>query len=154
QAPSENAAARAFVHDEIKRQVLNKEFDPIREASLIEGVQHRVAGPVGGSAGAPSHPSLAISQRMTTEGPLIDLSALGARERYAKMLELDDRRHRVPTHVFDRVLVTEPVGSLDGVVHVPAPIVLAHVAKRRADPTLRRGSVAAGRNDFADAGSL
>src|SRR5690349_19362853 len=90
QAPSENAATRVLVHEEIKRQVLNKEFDPVREASLVEGMQYRVAGPVGGGAGAPSHPSLAVSQGMTTKGPLIDLSALAARERYAKMLELDD----------------------------------------------------------------
>src|SRR5690606_24732888 len=49
------------------------------------------------------------------------------------------------------VLVAEPVRALDGVVHVPAPVVLAHVAERRADAALRRHRVAAGRKHLAQA---
>src|SRR5712671_6090704 len=70
------------------------------------------------------------------------------------MLELDDCRHRVLAHVFDRVLVAEPVGPLDRVVHVPAPVVLAHITERGADAALRRDSMAAGRKDLADAGGF
>src|SRR6516165_2873395 len=70
------------------------------------------------------------------------------------MLELDDRGDRVPAHVLDRVLVAEPVRALDRVVHVPAPIVLTHVAEGGADPALRRNGVAAGRKNLADASGL
>src|SRR5262249_6493975 len=78
------------------------------------------------------------------ERPLIDAAVLGARERHAPVLELVDRRRRVAAQVLDRVLVAEPVGSLDGVVHVPAPVVLAHVAERGGDPALRGDGVRAG----------
>ncbi len=70
------------------------------------------------------------------------------------MLELYDRFHRIAAHVFDRVLVAEPVGALDRVVHVPAPVVLAHIAERGANAALRRDGVAAGRKDLADAGGF
>src|SRR5689334_22142009 len=68
------------------------------------------------------------------------------------MLELDDRGDRVAAHVFDRVLVAEPVRALDRVVHVPAPIVRADIAERSADPALRGNGMTAGREDLADAG--
>ena len=42
----------------------------------------------------------------------------------------------------DGVLVTEPVGALDSVVHVPPPVVLVHVAERGVDATLSGDSVA------------
>src|SRR5690606_32380398 len=68
------------------------------------------------------------------------------------VLELDHGGGRHLAHVLDRVLVTEPVGTLDRVVHVPAPIVLAHVAERRADAALRRHRVAAGGEHLGHAG--
>ncbi len=49
------------------------------------------------------------------------------------MFELIDRLRGVPAQIFDRVLVSEPVGALDGVVHVPFPVVRAHIAERRRD---------------------
>src|SRR6266404_3582099 len=70
------------------------------------------------------------------------------------MLELDDCRHRVLAHVFDRVLVAEPVGPLDRVVHVPAPIVLAHIAEGSTDAALGGDGVAAGREYLAETGGL
>ena len=36
----------------------------------------------------------------------------------------------------DSILVTEPVGALDGVVHVPSPVILVHVAERSVDAAL------------------
>ena len=88
------------------------------------------------------------------EGALVDLAFLGARERHAVMLELDDRRACLAAHVLDRVLVAQPVRALDGVVHVPAPVVLAHVAERGADAALRGDRVAAGGEHLGDAGGL
>ena len=68
------------------------------------------------------------------------------------MLEFDDGRRGFLAEELDGVLVAEPVRSLDGVVEVVAPIVLAHVAERGRDTALRRDRVTAGREDFRDAG--
>ena len=68
------------------------------------------------------------------------------------MLKLDDRGNRLAAHVFNRILVAEPVGAPDRVVHVPAPIVLFHVSERRADAALRGDRVTARRKDLGDAG--
>src|SRR6187399_90299 len=102
---------------------------------LIEGVQHRMTRAVRRGTG-PLRGALPVASRHAAEWPLIDAAVLGARERHAVVLELDDRRRRLLAHVLDCVLVTEPVRSLDRVVHVPAPIVLAHVAERCANTAL------------------
>ena len=68
------------------------------------------------------------------------------------MLEFVDGVRRVAAQIFDGVLIAEPVRPLDGVVHVPAPIVLAHIAERGGDAALRRHGVGAGRKHFGDAG--
>src|SRR5579863_2851851 len=68
------------------------------------------------------------------------------------MLELDDGRWRLLAHEFDRILIAEPVRSFDGVIHVPAPVVLAHIAERCADASLSRDRVAARRKQFRDTG--
>ena len=88
------------------------------------------------------------------ERALVDLALGGAAERHAHMLELDDRGGRLAAQIFDRVLVAEPVGALDGVVHVPGPVVRAHVAEAGGDPALRGDGVASGREDLGDAGGL
>ena len=67
------------------------------------------------------------------------------------MLQLIDGRRRVAAQIFDRILVAEPIGTLDGIVHVPAPVVLAHIAERRRDAALRRDRVRPGRKNLADA---
>src|SRR6185295_2218271 len=70
------------------------------------------------------------------------------------MFEFVDSFGGVLAEIFDRILVAEPVRALDGVVHVPAPIVLAIVAKRGRNAALRRHRVAACREDFGYAGGL
>src|SRR5439155_14030867 len=113
-----------------------------------------MAGAVGGGAGAVGRRTVTEFHHVPAERPLIDLPQLGARERHAEMLKLDDRRDRLAAHIFDRVLIAEPVRPLDGVVHVPAPVVVAHIAERGGDAALRRDRVAAGREHLADAGGL
>ena len=111
---------------------------PVRSAAA----QARIAG------------VLAVLRHVAAERALVDLALLGAAERHAEMFQLVDRRDRLAAHVFDGVLVAEPVRPLDGVVHVPAPVVLAHVAERGADAALRRHGVAARREHLGDAGGL
>src|SRR5215471_14360740 len=150
----DDAAATTFVvHDEIKDEVLDEIFGRMLERGTIERVQHGVTGAVGSGAGTLCR-TLAEMSGHAAEGPLIDLAVLGARERNAPMLELVNGGRRIAHHVLDRVLVSEPIGALDGVVHVPAPIVLAHVAQGCGDAALRRYGVRAGWENLGDAGSL
>lgn len=51
-----------------------------------------------------------------------------------------------------RTLITEPIGSLDGIVRVPTPIILGHVTERRVDTSLGGNRVTAGRKELGDAG--
>jgi hypothetical protein len=97
---------------------------------------------------------LAYFGRVPAKTTLIDRARLGAAERHAEMLELDDRRDRLAAQVFDRVLIAEPVGAPDRIEHVPTPVVLLHVAECGADATLRCDRVAASREDFGDAGGV
>ena len=113
-----------------------------------------MAGAVGGGAGALSRRPLPHVLGHSAERALVDLALRGAAERKAGMLELDDRSGSLAAQIFDRVLVAEPVGAFDGVVHVPGPVVRAHVAEAGGDPALGGDGVAAGREDLGDAGGL
>src|SRR3979411_3374206 len=95
----------------------------------IHRMQHGMAGAVGGRAGA-LRGALAVMGGHAAERALVDLSLFGAREGHAPVLELIDRLGRLAAEIFDGVLVAEPVRALDRVIHVPAPVVLAHVAAR------------------------
>ena len=132
EVPGHDAAAGALlVHDQVEGEILDEELGVVLQRLLVERVQDGVAGAVGGGAGA-LRDALAELGGHAAERALVDLALGGAAERHAEMLELDDRRDRLAAHVFDGVLVAEPVRALDGVVHVPAPVVLAHVAERGA----------------------
>ena len=59
QAPGDDAAADALiVHDQVEREIFDEELDVVLQALLIQRVQDRVAGAVGGGAGAHRRRSL------------------------------------------------------------------------------------------------
>jgi hypothetical protein len=154
QVPGHHAAAGpVLVHDEVEGEILDEELRIVLQGLLIERVDDGMAGAVGGSASALRH-RLAIVDRVAAERPLIDLAVGGARERHAVMLELDHRRDGIAAHIFDRILVTQPVRPLDRVVHMPAPVVVTHVAECRADPALSCDRMAARREHLGDARGL
>ena len=154
QLPRGQAPAGAgLVHDQIQREVLDEEVDVVVERLAVQGVQHGVAGAVGRRAGALDR-GLAEVARHAAEGALVDLALVGAREGHAPVLQFVHRRGGVAHHVLDGLLVAEPVRTLDGVVHVPAPIVLAHVAQRSGDAALGRHGVRAGGEHLGYAGGL
>jgi len=107
----------------------------------IERVQHGVAGTVGGSARALCRRAFAELRRHAAERSLIDAPVLGAAEGNAVVLHFINGSGRVAAQVLDGILVAEPVGTLHRVVHVPAPVVGAHVAERRGNAALRRNRV-------------
>src|SRR6185295_8611123 len=147
-------AADAAVHDQVDREIFDEEVRVVPEALLVERVEHRMAGAVGGGAGALRWRTLPHVLGHAAERALVDFALGGAAERQAHLLELDHRGRRFADHIFDRVLVAEPVGALDGVVHVPRPMIRAHVAEAGGDPALRGDGMAAGREDLGDAGGL
>ena len=113
-----------------------------------------MAGAVGGGTGALRGRAFAHVLGHPAECALVDLAFIGAAERQAGMFQLIDRRGRLAAQIFDRVLVAQPVRPLDGVVHVPAPVVLAHVAERGRDAALRGDGVASRREYLGHAGGL
>ena len=145
------AAGALVVHDQVDGEELDEKLGRMTQRLAVHRMQHGVASAVGGSTSA-LRLALAEVDRHAAERPLIDLAVLGARERHAPMLELVDGFRRVAHHVFDGVLVAEPVRPLDGVVHVPAPVVRMHVAERGRNAALRRHRVRAGRKHLCDAG--
>ena len=154
EVPRHDAAANAaFVHDEVEGEILDEELGVMFQRLLVERVQDGVAGTVGGGAGALSN-ALAEFGGHTAEWALINFALGGAAEGDAVVLKLDDGGNRLAHHVFDGILVAQPVRPLDGVVHVPAPVVGTHVAERGRDAALRRHCVAAGRKHLGDAGGL
>ena len=154
EALRDDAAAHAILHDQVEREIFDEEVRVILQALLVERVEHGVAGAVGGGAGALRGGALAHILGHAAERALVDFAVLGPAERQAGMLQLVNRGRRLAAQIFDRVLVAEPVGALDGIVHVPLPLVRPHVAEAGRDPALRRDCMAAGREDLGDVGGL
>jgi hypothetical protein len=148
----DDAAADPVDHDQIDREILDIELGVLLQRLLIERMQHRMPGAIGRGAGALRGRPLAEMRRHAAERPLIDAPGLGTRKRHTVVLELDDRSRRLAAKVLDGVLIAEPVRALDRVVHVPTPIVVAHIAERGADSALGRDRVASRREDLGDAG--
>src|SRR5580698_4652617 len=137
QIPGEQAAANAVViHQQIERKIFNEELRAVLQALLIHRMQDGMAGTIRRSTGALRH-LLAEVDGLAAERSLVDFAFSGARERHAVMLEFQDGRYSLAAHILDSVLVAEPVGALDSVVHVKTPIVaIAHIAKRSGHSTL------------------
>ncbi len=95
--PCHDPTALAFLHDQVEHDVLDEELGIVLEALLVEGMEHRMPGPVGGGAGALGQ-SLAPLHGVAAERPLVDEAFLGARERHAEMLEFDDGSHCIAAH--------------------------------------------------------
>lgn len=92
-----------------------------------------------------------VSMRMYTQSHLsLHLAIVGSREGATIVLELDDTLGRLAGHVVNSVLITEPIRTLDGIVHVPSPVILVHVTERSIDTTLRGNGVGTRREQLRD----
>jgi len=114
-----------------------------RDIALIQRVQHGMAGAVGHRAGAHGRRA-AVVPGHAAEGALIDLAVIQAVERHAVVFQFDHRLVGLAAHELDRILVTEVIRALDRVVHVPVPVVLAHVAEAGGDAALRGDGMGTG----------
>jgi hypothetical protein len=141
------------VADQVERHPFDEELGVGAHVALVQRMQHGVAGAVGRRAGA-AHRLLAEIRHVAAEGALVDLAGIGAIEGHAVVLELDDDFVGLAAHELDGVLVAQPVRPLDGVVHVPVPVVLLGVAERGGHAALRGDGMRAGRENLGDDGRL
>jgi hypothetical protein len=141
------------VADQVQRLPFDEEVGARADVTLVQGVQQRVAGTVGGGAGA-LHRLLAEVGGVAAERTLVDGAVRVTVERHAEVFELVHDLRGFAAHEFDGVLVAQVVRALDGVEHVPVPVVLAHVAQRGADAALGGHGVRTGREDFRQHGDV
>src|SRR5579872_5298470 len=87
---------------------------------------------------------------MAAEAALINAPIGGTVEREAAMLKLIDSINGLAGQNLRRGLVNEVIAALDGVVHVPLPVVFFLIAERGSDAALCRASVRARRIDFTE----
>ncbi|MNZ52237.1 hypothetical protein D3C78_700780 [compost metagenome] len=155
-ADGDHADELAFaVLHQIDSVVLVQEHGTGFQVALIKGVQQRVTSTVGSGASTGSLPAFTVILRLTAKRTLIDTALFGTRERHTHVVQLVDRGRAFLTHVFDSVLVTDVVGTLDGIVHVPAPVIVRVGRSDGAgDATLGRYGVRTGRENLGDHGSL
>ena len=133
-----DAEAIAFgIAHQIERKIFVEELRAMLDVLLVQRMQHGVAGAVGGSAGAGGLFAAEIL-RLPAERALIDLAVVQARKRQAHVFEFVHRAGRFAAHELDRVLVAQPVATLDRVVHVPFPAVVVDIGERGGNAALRR----------------
>ena len=131
----------AILHNQIKRKELDEVRGVVAQRLAVKRMKHGVACAVGSGGTAVRLSTLAIMERLATECTLVDLAFLRTRKGQAVVLQLQHRVRRLTAHIVDGVLVTQPVRALDGVVHVPAPVILRHVTEGGIDTALRSHSM-------------
>ena len=77
-AQRDDAAAGPALHDQVEREIFDEEIGVVAQRLLVERVQHRVAGPVGGGAGALGGRPLAHILHHPAERALVDPALVGA----------------------------------------------------------------------------
>ena len=140
QLEGHHAAAAPVLYDQVEHVELVEEGGTFLNVLLVQGLQNHMPGAVLGVTAALDCRFTELAG-VAAELALGDLTFRGARKRQAHVLQLV---HGVD-HVFGEhlggVLVSQVVTALDGVEHVPFPVVLADVAQSCAHPTLRRAGV-------------
>ena len=145
------AAAAFFIHDQVNGKIFDEEFGLVAQGLTIKRMEDRVPGAVGRGAGALGR-AFSVIRGHAAERALINLALFGTRKWHTPMLQLVNGGRGVAAEIFDGILIAQPVRPLHGVVHVPAPIVRSHIAKRRRDPTLSGDRVRAGGEHFRNTG--
>ena len=137
------------VTDQVECHPFDEEMRAGTDVALVQGVQQGVTGTVGCRASA-LHRLFAEVGRVAAEWTLVDGAVRVAVEWHAEVFQFVHDLRCFAAHEFDGILVAQVVAALDGVEHVPEPVVFGHVAERRADTALRCHGVRAGREDFRE----
>ena len=140
---NDTLALPVFGHDQIDREIFDIEFGVVLQRLAVKRVQDRVACAVRGGASALHSWAFAKLCCVAAEGTLINLALFCARKRNAIVLKLIDRLGRFASEIFHRICVTKPVRAFDRVIHMPLPVIRAHVGQRSSNTALRRNRVGA-----------
>ena len=137
QAEGHHAHTLVAVHDQVEGVVLDEVGGVVGQGAAVQGVKHGVAGTVGGGSRTVGLTALTVVLGLTSESALVDLAVVAAREGETVSLQLAHSTRSLATHVVNSVLVTEPIGSLHGIVEVPSPIVsVLHIKRKTKTPTM------------------
>ena len=79
---------------------------------------------------------------------LIHGTVLKTGEGQAHVLQFIDGLGAGLAHVLDGFLITDVIGALDGVIHVPLPVVVVGIAQGDRDPALGGDRVGTGRENL------
>lgn len=140
----------AVLHQQVGGEELDEEVGVVSERLPVQRVQQRVPGSVGDGTGSVGLATLTVLLRLTPESSLVDSAFVVSREGHPVAFQFVDGVGGFLGHVVDGVLVTKPIGTLDGVVHVPVPVVLVHVAEGGVDPPLGGDGVGSGGEQLRD----
>ena len=121
---------------QIKRHPFDEKLRACTNVTLIQRVQHGVAGAIGRRARALDG-ALAVVAGMAAKRALINLAVIQAVKRHAVVFQFHHRVTRLAAHKLNRILIAEVIRALDGVVHMPVPVVRLFIAQRRGNAALR-----------------
>ena len=137
------------VFHQIQRVPLGENRGVIFQVLLIEGVQQGVAGTVSRRSGTCRLLAAEVF-RLAAERTLINRAIFEARERQTHVIQLQNCFRAGFTHVFDGVLIANVVRPLNGVVHMPFPVIFMGITERDGDTTLRGNGMGTGRKNFRE----
>jgi hypothetical protein len=150
----DNTLADTILHNQVSSKEFNEIFGVVSERLAIKSVKESMASSVSGSTATICLTTLSIFLGLTTKGSLVDFAVLGSGEGAAVVFELNDGLRSFSCHVVNSILVSQPVGSLDRIVHMPPPIVLVHISQCSVDTPLRGHRVRPGRKELGYTGSV
>ena len=127
QLPAQHTGADTVRHDQVDCEIFYVEFGVVLQALTVKRVQNRVPCSVGGCAGALHRRALTEFCRVATKGALVNLAFLGPAKRYAVVLQLINGLGGFTRQIFHGVGVAQPVRTFDSVIHMPLPVIGAHV---------------------------
>src|SRR5690606_5547602 len=117
-----------MITDQVQPQPFYKKLGISSDVSLVQCMQHGVTGTVRNCTGATGLFTAKIS-RLSAKRTLIDFSILQSVKWHPEMLQLIYHFGSLATHEFDRILIPEVIRTLDGIIHVPVPIILSHISQ-------------------------
>lgn len=150
QIQSNHSSTLAILHEQIHCKVFDKIVAIVTERLAIKRVQKRMSSSVSYAAASMSLSSLAVVVTLSAKSTLINFTVGCARKRHAIVFQLNNGFGCFSGHVMNCVLISKPIGPLDGVIHVPLPIVVLHIPESGIDSSLGSYCVRTCREEFCD----
>jgi hypothetical protein len=121
------ARAAVLADQQIQRVELIEEIDLMLDSLLVERLQDHVTSAICGITGALDRPFAEVP-RVTPESALVHTPVRKAVEGQTHVLQLEHGIDRFPGQYRRGILVDQIVATLDGVEHVPLPVIFFDVA--------------------------